>query len=146
MSSKSATSLELEINTLQKELFSVQIQNYLLLLDEDRREKEQKRIVESLKECLDYYDKMSILRNSHFGYPANMVVLSPIVDLIKQLEKWAFLANNCGDVFEVDNYKMDSKKVECDILSLFADKFGIKIKDIKDGKSGWGYITSGDWE
>lgn len=65
---------------------------------------------------------------------------TPLYNIFLEYERFGFLSNNCGDIFEKGNYKMDSKEIEKDILEMFARKFGI------DKNPYWGYITSGGSE
>lgn len=91
-------------------------------------------------ECEKFYEESLKLRKYHFGYPANMLVRTPLYNIFSAYERSGFLSNNCGDTFEKGNYRMDSKDIEKDILRMFAQKFGI------DGTPYWGYITSGGSE
>lgn len=126
-----------EINSLQKKILVLKIKDYVSSRNLDKTQI--KELEDSVMECLNFYKKNEELRKSHFGYPANMVLRSPVVDFFRYIEASGFLANNCGDVFEVGNYQMDSKKIEQDILAKFAEKFGM-------GDKYWGYVTSGGSE
>ncbi len=117
--------------------FKAKIEDYIS--SKNLSEEEIKEVKNSISECMDFYGKNSKLRLSHFGYPANMCLKSELFNFFKFIEKDAYLANNCGDVNEEGNYQMDSKKIERDILKLFAQKFGIE-------DNYWGYITSGGSE
>lgn len=129
--------LKNDVSELQQKLFALQIRKYIS--DLKLSENEILNVKKDIEECLNFYNKNSQLRNSHFGYPANMPLKSGLVDFFKSIEKDSFLANNCGDINETGNYQMDSKKIERDILKLFAQKFGLDDKY-------WGYITSGGSE
>lgn len=91
-------------------------------------------------ECEKFYQNNLKQRDYHFGYPANMLVRTPLYYVFSEYERYGFLANNCGDTFEKGNYAMDSKDIEQSILRMFAEKFGI------DTSTYWGYITSGGSE
>ena len=133
---ESAAQLQREIDSLQRKLLLLQIKDYVS--SKGLSEDEVRALESAAIECLDFYQRNEELRKSHFGYPANMVLRSPAVDFFRLMETNGFLANNCGDVFESGNYQMDSKKIERDILKLFAEKFGLKKY--------WGYLTSGGSE
>lgn len=120
-----------------EEYFQAKIKDYIS--SEKLSKEEIKEVKDSISECMAFYSRNSKLRLSHFGYPANMCSKSELFNFFRFIEKDAFLANNCGDVNEEGNYQMDSKKIERDILRLFAQKFGIE-------DNYWGYITSGGSE
>ncbi len=75
-----------------------------------------------------------------FGYPANMEKDSYLLEYLRFLESKLYLMNNCGDPYERGNYGMDSKETEREILSTFADSFGLKEGEY------WGYVTTGGTE
>lgn len=117
--------------------FTLQIRDYINSWNLSKEDVN--KIKNDIDECIEFYNKSMQLRESHFGYPANMSQRSPLVDAFRFIEAYGYLANNCGDVNETGNYQMDSKKIERDILKIFAEKFGIEDKY-------WGYITSGGSE
>lgn len=133
---ENADQLQREVDSLQRKLWVLKIKDYVS--SKGLNEDEVKALENAAIECLDFFQKNKELRKSHFGYPANMVLRSPAVDFFRLIETNGFLSNNCGDVFESGNYQMDSKKIERDILKLFAEKFGLKKY--------WGYLTSGGSE
>lgn len=135
--SENSDDLKGNIKIVLDTLFKLKMNKYLYSLD--LNEKDFQKLKSTVLECLDFYEKNAELRMRHFGYPANMCEKSILFDMLKSIEKDGFLANNCGDVNEVGNYQMDSKKIERDILRLFAEKFGIE-------DNYWGYITSGGSE
>lgn len=135
--SKSSSELKENLKPILQEIFNLKIKDYMSSIDSGEENTE--KIKNSVLECLNFYDKNTMLRTHHFGYPANMCERSELVNIFKYIEKSGFLANNCGDVNETGNYQMDSKKIERDILELFAKKFGIE-------DNYWGYVTSGGSE
>lgn len=88
----------------------------------------------------EYYLKNLRRRNYMFGYPANMEDYSYTTMYLRYLESKMYLMNNCGDPYQRGNYRMDSKAIEKEILSLMAENFGLKENNY------WGYITSGGTE
>lgn len=94
---------------------------------------------DSLKKCAAFYNSHNDNRERHFGFPANMLSRSVIYDFFTEYERYAFLANNCGDTYESSDYLMDSKSVEQELLKLFAEKFALS-------DNFWGYVTSGGSE
>ncbi len=135
--SENSDDLKNNIKIALDKLFKLKMNKYISSLD--LNEKDLQKLKDVVLECLNFYEKNAELRTHHFGYPANMCEKSILFDILKSIEKDGFLANNCGDVNEVGNYQMDSKKIERDILRLFAEKFGIE-------DNYWGYITSGGSE
>lgn len=88
----------------------------------------------------EYYLKNLRRRNYMFGYPANMEDYSYTTMYLRYLESKMYLMNNCGDPYQRGNYRMDSKAIEKEILSLLAENFGLLENNY------WGYITSGGTE
>lgn len=129
--------LEKNLKPVLKKFFDTKIDKYIKFIGENSKDIEKDKI--SVIECVDFYIKNFLLRERHFGYPANMCERSALVNIFRSIEKNGFLANNCGDVNESGNYQMDSKEIERNILKIFAEKFGIE-------DNYWGYITSGGSE
>lgn len=129
--------LENSLKPILKNFFDSKIEEYINFLGSNHEDIQENK--NSLIECIDFYIKNFSLRERHFGYPANMCKRTALVNIFSSIEKEGFLANNCGDVNESGNYRMDSKEIERDILKLFAEKFGIQ-------DNYWGYITSGGSE
>ena len=98
---------------------------------------EDKNYIEKIDE---YYRKNQRRRNYMFGYPANMEDASYTTKYLRFLESKMYLMNNCGDPYQRGNYRMDSKKIENEIISLLAKNFGLE-----EGHY-WGYVTSGGTE
>ena len=124
--------LENSLKPILKNFFDSKIEEYINFLGSNHEDIQENK--NSLIECIDFYIKNFSLRERHFGYPANMCKRTALVNIFSSIEKEGFLANNCGDVNESGNYRMDSKEIERDILKLFAEKFGIQ-------DNYWGYIT-----
>ncbi len=93
-----------------------------------------------IKKIDEYYAKNLRRRNYMFGYPANLEDYSHSTAYLRHLESKMYLMNNCGDPYQRGNYRMDSKAIEQEIVSLVAENFGIAKT------SYWGYITSGGTE
>ncbi len=95
---------------------------------------------EYLKKAESNYLSNHEKRNYMFGYPANMEESSYLAKYLRYLESRVYLMNNCGDPYQRGNYGMDGKETERNIISMFAENFGLE-----EGKY-WGYITSGGTE
>lgn len=129
--------LEKNLKPVLKNFWYIKIDDYIKSIGTDKDSIQKNK--DALIECIDFYIKNFSLRERHFGYPANMCKRTPLVNIFGSIEKSGFLANNCGDVNESGNYRMDSKEIERSILKLFAEKFGIE-------DNYWGYVTSGGSE
>ena len=116
--------LENSLKPILKKFFNSKIDEYINFFGKNSEDIQVNK--SSLIECIDFYIKNFSLRERHFGYPANMCKRTALVNIFRSIEKNGFLANNCGDVNESGNYRMDSKEIERDILKLFAEKFGIE--------------------
>lgn len=92
-------------------------------------------------EAVDFYTRNRAAAKHMFGFPANPINLSPRTMSLLVMHYASPFSNNCGDIDESasNNYAMDSKKVEKQIVALFAEKFGL-------GSSFWGYVTGGGSE
>ena len=93
----------------------------------------------AVKDAESFYAQNEKAARTMFGYPTNNVKLSPITQYLVLLHYNSPCTNNCGDINERGNYRMDTKDVEKKIVKLFADKFGM-------GDGYWGYVTSGGTE
>lgn len=91
-------------------------------------------------EINSYYMKNLRRRDYMFGYPANMEEYSYTTKYLRYLESKMYLMNNCGDPYQRGNYRMDSKKIENEIVDLMANNFGLEKGCY------WGYVTSGGTE
>ncbi|MBQ8293618.1 MAG: aminotransferase class V-fold PLP-dependent enzyme [Bacilli bacterium] len=95
---------------------------------------------EYIEKIDEYYWKNLKRREYMFGYPANMEDYSYTTQYLRHLESKMYLMNNCGDPYQRGNYRMDSKAIEKNIISMMATNFGLKHNEY------WGYITSGGTE
>ena len=96
--------------------------------------------IEFVNNVDDYFLDNKKKRDYMFGYPANMKDYSYSTQYLRYIEGKLYLMNNCGDPYQVGNYRMDSKSVERNIISLFAKNFGLNENEY------WGYLTSGGTE
>ena len=92
-----------------------------------------------LREAEEFYAQSKRLAETMFGYPSYNAKLSALTQHLLLLHYNSPFSNNCGDINEHGNYKMDTKQTEKKIVGLFADKFGM-------GDNFWGYVTSGGTE
>ena len=92
-----------------------------------------------LNEAEAFYSRNKDLAKTMFGYPSHNVKLSMLTQYLLLLHYNSPFSNNCGDINEHGNYRMDTKAAEKRIVGLFAEKFGM-------GDNFWGYVTSGGTE
>lgn len=108
--------------------------------DCERLREIRRKDLEYLNKVDYYYHNNHEKRNYMFGYPSNMEKDSYILRYLRFLESKLYLMNNCGDPYERGNYDMDSKETEREIITAFAESFGISEGEY------WGYVTSGGTE
>lgn len=89
-------------------------------------------------------DEINENRNHMLGYPANYADKSPDVLLAEMLDDKIGFANNCGPTNATGNYKMDSKRIEKQILEKVASNLGLTYGN-KSGDYA-GYIGTGGTE
>lgn len=90
-----------------------------------------------------YQNKFLKMRNTMFGYPANMEEYSAVEKYLREKEATLYLINNCGGPnpkLDRGNYGIDTKEIEMNIISLFCKNMNVNPDDY------WGYITSGGTE
>lgn len=125
---------------------------------------------EILNDWLGYVKRLNSRKESMFGYPGNLTKRSFLVDFFRIMESFEVFQNNCGNILDIsdiessdefsvkqtnNNYAMDTKSIEWDIVRLVADNLGLPeqpklvviSKNPKLYKQGfWGYVTSGSSE
>jgi len=124
-----------------------------------------------LKDWHGYKQRISSRKNSHFGYPMHLSKRSFLVDFFRVMESFEVIQNNFGDIHDIsdieidddldnprlsgNNYAMDTKSLEWDIVRLIADNMGLppqpRLVEFRQNyelhKDGyWGYVTSGGSE
>lgn len=118
-----------------------------------------------------YKQRISNRKKTHFGYQMNLTKRPFLVDFFRIMESFEVIQNNFGDIQDIsditviddptnprvagNNYAMDTKSLEWDIVRLVADNLGLpkqpRLVEFKqnpklyeDGY--WGYVTSGGSE
>ncbi len=94
----------------------------------------------TVKEAESYVEENLTLRDTMFGYPANMYSSTAVVEYLRLLESRLYLINSCGGPNDRGNYRMDNKDMEIKIIELVMQNLNI------DKENYWGYITSGGTE
>ncbi|MCL2610374.1 MAG: pyridoxal-dependent decarboxylase [Defluviitaleaceae bacterium] len=121
-----------------------------------------------LSDWYGYVHRINSRKETHFGYPVNLTKRSFLVNFFRVMESFEVIQSNFGDIQEIsdidvnehtklvgNNYAMDVKSLEWDIVRLIADNFGLpkqpRLVELlqnpglcKDGY--WGYVTSGGSE
>lgn len=83
--SKSSSELKENLKPILQEIFNLKIKDYMSSIDSGEENTE--RIKNSVLECLNFYDKNTMLRTHHFGYPANMCECSELVNYFQIYRK-----------------------------------------------------------
>ncbi|HBB31152.1 MAG TPA: histidine decarboxylase [Cyanobacteria bacterium UBA8803] len=89
-------------------------------------------VLEEISALLNQVVRQSTL---HTGYPFNLNY-----DYTPLCNFWQYSVINLGDPFSESNYKVDSKKLEQEVLFFFAKLYKIEASNF------WGYVTSGGTE
>ena len=96
--SKSSSELKENLKPILQEIFNLKIKDYMSSIDS--YEENTEKIKNAVLECLNFYDKNTMLRTHHFGYPANMCECSELVNVFKYIEKSGFFrTRNETDVY-----------------------------------------------
>jgi len=116
-----------------------------------------------------YVERIHSRVDTHFGYPMNLSKRSFLVDFFRIMESLDVNQNNFGDIMDIsdivvendmlktsrNNYALDIKSLEWDVVRLVAENLGIPeqprlvemLKNQAKYKDGfWGYVTSGGSE
>ena len=124
-----------------------------------------------LNDWHSYKQRINRRKKTHFGYQMNLTKRPFLVDFFRIMESFEVIQNNFGDIQDIsdievvddpdnprvsgNNYAMDTKSLEWDIIRLFVDNLRLpkqprlvelrqNPKKYKDGC--WGYVTSGGSE
>ena len=149
-----------------------ELNNYMLNHEISAEEADQHKYKDNEDILLDwqgYVKRMDKRRQTLFGQPLNLAKRSFLVDFFRMVESFEFLSGNVGDTLDIsdietpgdterataNNYAMDSKSLEWDIVRLVAHNLGlpskprlvvIKLNPTLYTQGYWGYVTSGSTE
>jgi len=116
-----------------------------------------------------YVRRINKRTDALFGQPMNLAKRSFMVDFFRMVESYEIMSNNFGDVLDIsdiepladpdrttaNNYAMDNKSLEWDVVRLVAGNLGlpskprlvvIKLNPALYAQGYWGYVTSGNTE
>jgi len=109
-----------------------------------------------------YAKRIDSIKDTHFGYHLNLTKRSFLVDFFRTMESFEVMQNNFGDTHDItgsksseNNYAMDVKSLEWDVVRLIAENLGLpeqpRLVELlespeKYNDGYWGYVTSGGSE